>query len=115
MKFTVVAAAILSVLSVSSSVVDATDYAISGFSQSNCAFSSAVYATQKSGTDFKCNSFGRAVQGVEFNGNNFWCVGLYSDNNCKSQVKYLKSGVSGCQSGSFQSYFIFIPSHGASC
>ncbi|KAI1292415.1 hypothetical protein EDD11_008776 [Mortierella claussenii] len=116
MKFATFTAVALTVFSTSSSIVSAGDYAIAAFSQSNCLFSSAIYTHQQSGTDFQCKQFnGKTAQGVAWNGDNYWCVGLYSDNNCKNQVKYLKGGVSGCQSGSFQSYFIYIPSHGFPC
>jgi len=110
MKTFTVLSAVLGFLSASSSLVTALpNWAISGFSNSNCAFSSSVYATQKDSTYYDCTGFGQTVHGVEFNGAGDWTATLFSDGNCKNQVGYLDNGVSGCTGGNFGSYIIGIP------
>ncbi|KAF9901170.1 hypothetical protein BX616_002356 [Lobosporangium transversale] len=110
MKLSALTIALVGLASFSSSVSAAT-YAIAGFTTQNCVFSTVAYTTQQSGTDFKCHSFGKTLQGVAFNGDNFWCVSLYADGDCKNRVKYLRGGVSGCQAGSFEENIVFEGDH----
>ena len=94
----------------------AVDWAISAFYANDCDIATNFYAYESDNAgSFQCRPFSGTAQSVNWDGYGFWCVDLHQNADCSGSSVHLESGVSGCQSGSWQSYTLSIPDDGYPC